>query len=347
MIDNGSTDGTAEYLAGIRDAGRVPVTVITNAENRGFAAAVNQGLNAARGRYLVLLNNDTVVTEGWLEGLIAATAESDTEGGAPVGMVGPMSNYVTPPQMVEQTAYQTLEEMHKFAGRWSREHRGGRMAANKLSGFCLLLTRAVYDAVGGLDERFGLGFFEDDDLTLHVRKAGFGLVVAQDVFVHHYGSRTMSGNGVDSEALMQANMQRLQEKWPEIEVRRGQTVYQAKQGVQESMSKKPKEKNVASGAGKAKVSLTMIVRNEEHNLPHCLESVRGLFDEIVVVDTGSTDRTKEIAAGFGANVVEFAWIDDFAAARNVALGNATGDYAFWLDADDVVEPPERIKLEEL
>src|SRR3982750_4635941 len=92
---------------------------------------------------------------------------------------------------------------------------------------------------------------------------------------------------------------------------------------------------------KAKVSLTMIVRNEEKNLPRCLESVRGLFDEIVVVDTGSRDRTKEIAAGFGARVSEFAWIDDFAAARNAALGQASSDYAFWLDADDVIEPPER------
>ena len=97
----------------------------------------------------------------------------------------------------------------------------------------------------------------------------------------------------------------------------------------------------------AKVSLTMIVRNEEQNLPRCLESVRGLFDEIVVVDTGSTDRTKEIAAGFGARVFDFAWIDDFAAARNVALDHATGDYAFWLDADDVIEPPERDKLKSL
>ena len=63
----------------------------------------------------------------------------------------------------------------------------------------------------------------------------------------------------------------------------------------------------------------MIVRNEEENLPHCLESVRGLFDEIVVVDTGSTDRTNEIAREFGAKVFDFAWIDDFAAARNESL----------------------------
>ena len=74
---------------------------------------------------------------------------------------------------------------------------------------------------------------------------------------------------------------------------------------------------------------------------------RGIFDEIIVVDTGSTDRTREIAREFGARVVDFAWIDDFAAARNVALSHATGDYAFWLDADDVLDPSEREKLRTL
>ena len=87
------------------------------------------------------------------------------------------------------------------------------------------------------------------------------------------------------------------------------------------------------------MSLTVIARDEELNLPKCLESVRGLFDEIVVIDTGSHDRTAEIARSFGANVFDFSWIDDCAAARNEALARATGDYAFWLDADDVVDPP--------
>ena len=94
----------------------------------------------------------------------------------------------------------------------------------------------------------------------------------------------------------------------------------------------------------ASVSLTMIVKNEQENLPTCLASVEGIFDEIVVVDTGSTDRTKEIAREFGAKVFDFEWIDNFAAARNEALSHATGDYAFWLDADDVVEPEQREKL---
>jgi glycosyltransferase involved in cell wall biosynthesis len=91
----------------------------------------------------------------------------------------------------------------------------------------------------------------------------------------------------------------------------------------------------------------MIVRNEENSLPCCLASVRGLFDEIIIVDTGSTDRTKGIAQWFGANVFDFEWRDDFAAARNCALDHATGDYVFWLDADDVIEPAERVKLKTL
>src|SRR5882757_3140262 len=93
----------------------------------------------------------------------------------------------------------------------------------------------------------------------------------------------------------------------------------------------------------AKISLTMIVRNEENNLPRCLESVRGLFDEIVVVDTGSTDRTAEIARSFGARVFDFVWVDDFAAARNAALARARGAYAFWLDADDRLDPPQHAR----
>ena len=71
VIDNGSTDPTDTYLAGVRDMAAVPVTVISNTTNRGFPAAINQGLKVARGEYLVLLNNDVVVTDGWLGPLIA------------------------------------------------------------------------------------------------------------------------------------------------------------------------------------------------------------------------------------------------------------------------------------
>jgi tetratricopeptide (TPR) repeat protein len=91
----------------------------------------------------------------------------------------------------------------------------------------------------------------------------------------------------------------------------------------------------------------MIVKNEEENLPACLRSAAGLFDEIIVVDTGSTDRTKEAAADFGAKVVDFAWVDSFAAARNEGLLHARGEWIFWLDADDRLDEENRRKLTEL
>ena len=124
-----------------------------------------------------------------------------------------MSNYATPPQLVEDVPYRDLDQMHAFARRWRDEHRGTWFTAPKLSGFCVLMKRAVYESIGGLDERFGLGLFDDDDLAVRARRAGFELAVAHDLFVHHFGSRTFAGNGIDAEALLQENQQRFAAKW--------------------------------------------------------------------------------------------------------------------------------------
>src|SRR5262245_60079470 len=83
-----------------------------------------------------------------------------------------------------------------------------------------------------------------------------------------------------------------------------------------------------------KVSLCVIAKNEENNLSTCLKCAGDLVGEIVVVDTGSTDRTREVAAAQGARVFDFPWVDDFAAARNETLRHASGEWIFWLDADD-------------
>jgi tetratricopeptide (TPR) repeat protein len=91
----------------------------------------------------------------------------------------------------------------------------------------------------------------------------------------------------------------------------------------------------------------MIVRDEEANLPACLSSVADLVDEIVIVDTGSTDGTRAVAQSFGARVFDFPWRDDFAAARNEAIEHARGDWIFWLDADDRLDDENRGKLRAL
>ena len=406
VVNNGSTDPTGDYLAGVQDASAVPVTIIANATNRGFPAAINQGLHYARGEYLVMLNNDVVVTDGWLNQLVNLTAmatkdqasnpatgrESKSVRGeitnldlkelraennrAPgrtgqngerrIGLVGPMSNYAAPPQLVADVGYGSLDEMPAFARRWREEHRGKWFTVPKLSGFCLLMKRAVYDAIGGLDERFGLGLFDDDDLAERARRAGFELAVAHDLFVHHFGSRTFVGNGIDSERVFAENEKRYLAKWGETALqgrRVGLRPWKGPEAVANSgrggqaptsvAGASPPAADVALAAAlvgppdRARVSLTMIVRDEEENLSCCLASVRGLFDEIVVLDTGSKDRTVEVARSFGARVFDFVWVDDFAAARNAALARATGDFAFWLDADDLIEPPERRKLEAL
>ncbi len=92
------------------------------------------------------------------------------------------------------------------------------------------------------------------------------------------------------------------------------------------------------------VSLALIVRDEEKALPRLLESVKDCFDELIVVDTGSADRTKEIAEKFGAKVFDFEWIDDFSAARNFAFSKAKSEFVMWLDADDVVLPQDKERL---
>ena len=156
----------------------MPVTVIANATNRGFPAAINQGLQVARGEYLVLLNNDVVVTDGWLDQLIAL-AEAKVAGGEPghrrkltmpgngrsgrskvepvIGLVGPMSNYAAPPQLVEDVPYRDLDEMHAFAGDGATSTAANGSPFAKLSGFCLLIKRAVYEPSAGWMSGSGWG----------------------------------------------------------------------------------------------------------------------------------------------------------------------------------------------
>lgn len=94
-------------------------------------------------------------------------------------------------------------------------------------------------------------------------------------------------------------------------------------------------------------SLCMIVKNEEKALPLCLDSVKEVFDEIVIVDTGSSDSTKSIAAMYTDKIFDFRWVNDFSAARNFSFSKATCDFIMWLDADDVLEEKDRIALLDL
>jgi GT2 family glycosyltransferase len=209
LVDNGSTDGTPEYLQEIRGRqGPTRVEIIRNETNVGFPAGCNQALAKATGRYLVLLNNDTVLTPGWLEGLVACSLQ-DWPG---VGLVGPVTNAAPDAQGI-RVPYTRLEDLDGFAAQRRTAFAGKTQVVFRLTGFCLLIRREVLDRIGILDERFGIGFFEDDDLCVRAREAGFRLLVAQDVYIHHFGNRTFQHLGLDTRRHLEASFALFREKW--------------------------------------------------------------------------------------------------------------------------------------
>jgi GT2 family glycosyltransferase/tetratricopeptide (TPR) repeat protein len=469
VVDNGSTDKTPAALR-LLPASNPRVRVVINRDNRGFAAGNNQGLALARGENMVLLNNDTVVTPGWLQRLLSVlNRHPDT------GIVGPMSNCVSGPQLVNDIGYTDLAALPAFAESWAAAHDGQSFELARAVGFCLLARRAVIKHIGGLDPQFGSGNFEDDDFCIRASLAGFKLRIARDSFVHHTGGQTFKAAKIDYRASMERNWELFKAKWAmpkDTPLGRGYRLPSAApdglalrlplpnlndshtstlegrcwidktlpDAAPKKSSRKPAAITLApcalaghlgqarelarkkqwpaawtaalaamgarpyhpeaylllaeiaqaagdadsarrcakaardmapawappkqflrgqlrgsskpqwltlppalagqDGAAAPRVSVCLIVKNEERFLLQCLRSVRALASQIVVVDTGSTDRTIDLAREFGAEVHSFAWCDDFSAARNAALEHATGDWVLIIDADEELMPEQ-------
>ncbi|MGY1688883.1 glycosyltransferase family 2 protein [Geodermatophilus sp. SYSU D01105] len=206
VVDNGSTDGTPSYLREM--AARFPrLRPVLNDTNLGFVRAANQGLAAAQGQLLVLLNNDTIVPPGWLGGLTAHLADGS------VGMVGPVTNAAGNEAQIP-VPYRTYGELCSFAAGMSSQPPQA-VDIPVLTMFCVAMRRDLHTAIGDLDERFEMGMFEDDDYAERVRAAGLRVVCAQDVFVHHFGEASFGKlvpTGEHGE-LFRANRQRFTEKW--------------------------------------------------------------------------------------------------------------------------------------
>jgi GT2 family glycosyltransferase/2-polyprenyl-3-methyl-5-hydroxy-6-metoxy-1,4-benzoquinol methylase len=202
FIDNGSTDGTLAYLR------REPhAALVANVTNRGFPAAVNQGILASRGRQVLLLNNDVVVTTGWLRRLLDALRQ---EPGA--GLVGPLTNWPESPQQIDAGYRDDLLDLDRFAFAWGRAHQAQRIDLGELIGFCLLIDRPVIERIGLMDEEFGIGQCEDKDYSSRAKQAGFRTLLAKDAYVHHFGHRTFLASGIDSAELLRRNLARFRAK---------------------------------------------------------------------------------------------------------------------------------------
>lgn len=207
VVDNASSDGTPAYLQEISTYNE-NIRVILNGENVGFAKANNQGLEISNGKYVVLLNNDTIVPDGWFEKFLPYLCDST------VGMVGPTTNGAYNEARVE-VSYRTWAEMESFAQAFSSEDKNKTAELDMLAMFCVAFRRTIYDEIGELDERFGIGMFEDDDYCYRIRQHGYKVICAYDIFVHHFGQASF-GKLVQDGAYMklfEENKKKFEEKW--------------------------------------------------------------------------------------------------------------------------------------
>ncbi len=205
VVDNGSSDSTVSWLKELKD--REPrLKCIFNEHNRGFAGGNNDGIQAAAGEFLILLNSDCIVSGDWMNGLTDPLAHDKG-----IGAIGPVSNMVGNEQKIF-TSGTTLEEVQREGISWASRSRGGSFETERLVFFCVALRRDAFDRVGPLDENFGMGFYEDDDYCIRLRHAGYRLVCIEDVFVYHRGGGSFDGSGIATRKIMRENRGKLEKK---------------------------------------------------------------------------------------------------------------------------------------
>ncbi|RME59490.1 MAG: glycosyltransferase [Caldilineae bacterium] len=196
LVDDGSEESTAGYLADFARQHPENVLLLRSDEATGYTRAANRGLRASTGDFVVLLNSDTIVTEGWLDRMIAC-AETDPQ----IGLVGPLSNTASWQSVPQVDAGGDWAENPLPPGMdvqsWARQivQASGRIHPPMpfLNGFCLMVRRQVMDEIGIFDEEaFAAGYGEENDYCLRARDAGWKLALADDAYVYHAQSRSYS-----------------------------------------------------------------------------------------------------------------------------------------------------------
>ncbi len=192
VIDNGSLDGTSEFLAS-----HPGITVISNAENLGCAAAWNQGVMASHCQWVAILNNDILLSPGWLEGLLAFAEEKHLD-------------IVSPAFREGECNYDITTYARDFVKRMAAVSRMG-----VAQGICFMVRRTVFDTVGLFDENFRIGQFEDTDFYRRAAAAGFHLGTTGASFIHHFGSVTQNAvkRSGDTNPYAAENRAYFQRKW--------------------------------------------------------------------------------------------------------------------------------------
>ncbi len=206
VVDNGSAYECIKCLKKINN--KVGVRVIFNNKNLGFAAGNNIGMKKATGEYLILLNNDTIVTPGWISRLIYHVNKKD------IGIVGPVTNNIGNEAKID-IVYDpnNLKDMEKTVRSYTSKHWGEVMNLPRIAAFCWMGKKITFKKIGELDERFYPGLFEDDDYCLRLKNRGYKILCADDVFVHHYLSVSTDSEPGFYKKYFEINKKKFEEKW--------------------------------------------------------------------------------------------------------------------------------------
>jgi GT2 family glycosyltransferase len=200
IVDNGSEP---PLMPSVGEAYVVPR--IRNETNLGFPAAVNQGIRAARGDIIILLNNDVIVTPGWAEKLTGALSEYD--------IVGPVTNYCAGLQRVQLPVYRDEQELNGNALEWAESHAGETQKVGYVIGFCMAFRKSLFDEIGYFDESLWPCSGEEIDFCMRARQKGHKVGIVKDIYVHHEGSQTFKDMDVDYGEICERNDKHLIEKW--------------------------------------------------------------------------------------------------------------------------------------
>jgi len=334
VVDDVSPDEAASVVQDFKFA-----KLIKNEENLGFAGTCNRGYEASTGEVLLFLNSDTVVPRSGLIRLIESLMSSGS-----IGAAGPMSNNAAYHHLTDVT-YTDLSRMELFAQDYAHRDEEDEDVPI-LVGFCLAVKRSALKELSPsegaipFDTAFGRGLFEDNDVSFRLARAGWRLRLAKRAFVHHTGSQSLGRMSEHPAALLKRNMDLFHAKW-RAEIESGYASHLPGQSASPIVFRpelRPERQTAKLRllAQQADISLCMIVKNEERVLGSCLASAKDAFTEVIVVDTGSTDRTIEIAKEHGADVYEHPWENSFSVVRNHSLSYARGAWLMWLDADDTI-----------
>ena len=206
IVDNASKDKTTKKILKELEKSK-RVKVIYNKKNYGFAGGNNIGMKKSTGDFLIILNNDTVITPGWISRLVYHASDKNT------GLVGPVTNNIGNEAKID-LGYSNLKEMEGKIREYTSKHWGEKLELDRIAAFCWIKRREIYEKIGGFDQRFFPAFFEDDDYCLRVKKAGYKIFCAEDVFIHHELGKT---SGADSDVTKNKyfiiNKRKFEEKW--------------------------------------------------------------------------------------------------------------------------------------